>query len=96
MAPISVRADIVIGIDFGMTQTGVAYCTPPWTNVKTFQQWGAIVSEVANKVPSRIAYNHSSSSIRSWGFNTNFDDPESEIQEYFKLYLDPEYRDDFD
>lgn len=54
------------------------------------------MSEVANKVPSRIAYSTRTGGIRSWGFNCDFDDQESEIQEFFKLYLDPEYHDDYD
>lgn len=78
------------------TTTGVAYCTAPWTTVKRFQQWGAIVSEVANKVPSRIAYSARTGRIKGFGFNCDFEDPDSEIQEFFKLYLDPDYRDDYD
>jgi len=54
------------------------------------------VSEVANKVPSRIAYSTRTRDFKGWGFNCDFDDPDSEIQEFFKLYLDPEYHDDYD
>ena len=64
--------------------------------MKRFQQWGAIVSEVANKVPSRISYSSRTRRVNGWGFNCDYDDPDSEIQEFFKLYLDPEYQDDYD
>jgi len=64
--------------------------------VKRFQQWGAIVSEVANKVPSRIAYSSRTGQIKGFGFNCDFEDPNCEIQEFFKLYLDPEYQDDYE
>lgn len=75
---------------------GVAYSQPPWRQVKSFQQWGAIVSEVANKVPSRVAYSIRSQKLIGWGFNCDADDPDADIQEFFKLYLDPDYHDDYD
>lgn len=54
------------------------------------------MSEVANKVPSRVAYSLRSQKLKGWGFNCDADDPDSDIQEYFKLYLDPDYHDDYD
>lgn len=104
---------LVIGVDFGMTQTGrnrvelnpprrltksigVAYCAAPnWTIPKTFQQWGAIVGEIANKVPSRVAYSHQTGHLVRWGFSCEPDDTTCDLKEYFKLYLDPEYRDEY-
>ena len=63
--------------------------------MKRFQQWGSIVSEVANKVPSRLAYSNRTRTLVGWGFNCDFDDPDSDIQEFFKLWLDPDYQDTY-
>jgi hypothetical protein len=104
---------LVIAVDFGMTQTGrnrvelgsicrltksigVAYCAAPnWTTPKTFQQWGAIVGEIANKVPSRVSYSRQTGQLVTWGFLCEPDDTTSDLKEYFKLYLDPEYNDEY-
>lgn len=47
-------------------------------------------------MPSRIAYSLQTGRVIGWGFNCDADDPNADIQEYFKLYLDPEYQDDYD
>ncbi|KAH0844994.1 hypothetical protein Z517_00879 [Fonsecaea pedrosoi CBS 271.37] len=85
------QPELVIGVDFGMSQTGVAYCTAPWTNPSTFQSWTTIASELFNKAPSRLAYDHGTANIKSWGFFADVADKTVDIKEYFKLHLDPEY-----
>ena len=75
--------------------SGVAYCAAPWTNPKTFQHWSCNVNEIANKVPSRVSYNAHTGALTSWGFACDVEDQNSDIQEHFKLYLDPEYKDDY-
>ncbi|KIW32228.1 uncharacterized protein PV07_03788 [Cladophialophora immunda] len=87
----SQQPELVIGVDFGMSQTGVAYCTAPWTNPVTFQSWTTIAAELFNKAPSRLAYNHGTANIKSWGFFVDVADRATDIKEYFKLHLDPEY-----
>ncbi|KAF2470561.1 uncharacterized protein BDR25DRAFT_261580 [Lindgomyces ingoldianus] len=88
---------MVIGVDFGMTCTGVAFSEAPrWTDPKTFQQWTSIISELANKVPSKLAYTKSNRELQAWGFYCPQDDPSLEIQELFKLNLDPDYMDPYE
>jgi hypothetical protein len=33
--------------------------------------------------------------LRSWGFGCDLRDPDLDVVEHFKLYLDPEYNDDY-
>lgn len=47
-------------------------------------------------MPSRVAYSLQTQKLKGWGFNCDAEDPDADIQEYFKLYLDPEYHDDYD
>ncbi|KIX00240.1 uncharacterized protein Z518_10379 [Rhinocladiella mackenziei CBS 650.93] len=89
------QPDLVIGVDFGMTQTGVAYCSAPWSHPKSFQHWAGNVNEIANKVPSRVAYDIQTGKLKSWGFGCDLQDPSLDVVEHFKLYLDPDYRDDY-
>ncbi|KAK5796631.1 hypothetical protein VI817_005916 [Penicillium citrinum] len=85
--------DIVVGIDFGMTFTGVAYsCAPEWHPPKTIQRWpGKLPGELANKVPTCIQYDGESSSVKSWGFSCDHEDDTSQVQDFFKLHLAPQY-----
>ncbi|KAI9738416.1 MAG: hypothetical protein M1834_008919 [Cirrosporium novae-zelandiae] len=89
---------IVIGIDFGMTQTAVAYSRArDWSHPKPIQHWpGKLVYETVNKVPTAIAYYGNSRNIKTWGFLCEpiQDDEEFDIKELFKLHLDPQYRDE--
>jgi hypothetical protein len=62
---------------------------------KTFQLWGAHAGEIANKVPSRVAYDRRTGELKAWGFQCEPDDLTADLREYFKLYLDPGYRDEF-
>lgn len=50
-----------------------------------------MASEAFFKTPSRIAYAHGTNNVKSWGIFVEFGDPTTEIKEYFKLYLDPEF-----
>ncbi|OQV00389.1 hypothetical protein CLAIMM_05890 [Cladophialophora immunda] len=91
--------DVIVGIDFGMTSTGVAYSAgPEWTRPETIQNWpGNLRGGIADKVDSKIAYD-SNGEIVSWGFmvdtcrvGDNF-----RVEELFKLYLDPDFRDPYE
>ncbi|KAJ5189910.1 hypothetical protein N7472_008924 [Penicillium cf. griseofulvum] len=88
--------DIVVGIDFGMTYTGVAYsCAPDWLPPKTIQRWpGKLPGELSNKVPTCIEYDNGSGLIKNWGFKCDQEDGNTDIKEFFKLHLAPHYHDD--
>lgn len=90
------RPDIVVGIDMGMTCTGVAYSTAPdWPEPKTIQKWpGKAGHELRNKVDTRISYDLTTNKVKSWGFLCDPSDEDCELNELFKLYLDPQYEDD--
>ncbi|KXT02455.1 hypothetical protein AC578_7826 [Pseudocercospora eumusae] len=94
MAP-AWHPDIVVGIDFGMTCTGVAYSMgPEWPEPKTIQRWpGKLGHELRNKVDTSISYDLKSDKLKNWGFLCNPDDETCEFNELFKLYLDPHYED---
>ncbi|KAL4881276.1 hypothetical protein BJY04DRAFT_189497 [Aspergillus karnatakaensis] len=83
--------DIVVGIDFGMTCTGVAYTFgPEWGPPKTIQRWpGKLLSELANKVPTSLVYGPDGKTLKDWGFGCDAEDQTLEIKEFFKLHLAP-------
>ncbi|KAK1142194.1 hypothetical protein N8T08_008120 [Aspergillus melleus] len=89
--------DIVVGIDFGMTYTGVAYsCGPEWAPPKTIQRWpGRLLSELANKVPTSLEYCSESNQLRNWGFKCDPEAKGSDIKEFFKLHLAPQSHEEF-
>ncbi|KAJ5623175.1 hypothetical protein N7490_011780 [Penicillium lividum] len=88
--------DIVVGIDFGMTFTGVAYSSAPeWLPPKTIQRWpGKLPGELANKAPTYIEYDEQGL-VKNWGFQCDQEDKSSNIKEFFKLHLAPQYHDDY-
>ena len=79
--------------------------SPEWAEPKTLQHWpGKMISELANKVPTRIQYKNIQykensrevkawGDVKAWGFLCDQDSEETDVQEYFKLHLDPEYVD---
>ncbi|KAK5086586.1 hypothetical protein LTR05_003754 [Lithohypha guttulata] len=88
--------DVVVGIDFGMTSTGVAYSAgPDWPRPDTIQNWpGNARGSIADKVDSKVAYTEGGE-IAAWGFaaDEGFGIDSQRCEEFFKLYLDPEFRD---
>ena len=67
---------------------------PEWPEPKTLQHWpGKMISELANKVPTAIQYDETSKKVKNWGFLCNTEHENAEILDCFKLYLDPDYRD---
>ncbi|KAF9882737.1 hypothetical protein FE257_005328 [Aspergillus nanangensis] len=83
--------DIVVGIDFGMTCTGVAYTIgPEWGPPKTIQRWpGRLLSELANKVPTSLVYGQDGKTLKDWGFGCDEEENPTEVKEFFKLHLAP-------
>ncbi|KAL7657523.1 actin-like ATPase domain-containing protein [Aspergillus phoenicis ATCC 13157] len=87
------KPNIVVGVDFGMTHTGVAYSYgPDWPPPKTIQRWpGKLPGELANKVPTCIIYGSDSKTVSHWGFQCDIDNYEAQTKEFFKLHLAPQY-----
>ncbi|KAK3117675.1 hypothetical protein LTR53_000703 [Teratosphaeriaceae sp. CCFEE 6253] len=88
-------ADIVVGVDFGMTCTGVAYSMgPEWTDPKTIQRWpGKLGHEIRNKVETSVSYDMHTGKLSSWGFLCNPDGDRYEYNSLFKLHLNPSHED---
>ncbi|KAJ5698126.1 hypothetical protein N7462_000131 [Penicillium macrosclerotiorum] len=89
--------DIVVGIDFGMTYTGVAYSSAPeWLPPKTIQRWpGKLPGELVNKVPTCIEYDDEKVVVKNWGYMCDQEDKSASTKEFFKLHLAPQYHDDY-
>jgi len=89
------KPQIVVGIDFGMTCTGVAYSKgPDFEELRAIQRWpGTFGSTLVNKVKTAVCYDLSSGDLATWGFQCDPNDESLEFNELFKLYLDPMYQD---
>lgn len=87
------KPTVVVGIDFGMTCTGVAYSTAPeWAEPKCIQRWPGQF-QLANKVTTQVAYDDRDRLI-TWGFQCHrTTDVATSIMNEFKLYLDPSFPD---
>ncbi|OCL02749.1 hypothetical protein AOQ84DRAFT_443187 [Glonium stellatum] len=85
---------IIIGIDFGMTYTGVAFSTLNCPEPHVIKSWPCPPpTRVANKVPTAIAYRAGRKWIR-WGFNSPAPADTRRgmaVWDRFKLYLDPPF-----
>ncbi|KAI5196368.1 hypothetical protein E4T39_07801 [Aureobasidium subglaciale] len=94
----NIDPEIVVGIDFGMTCTGVAYSvTPEWLAPTTIQHWpGKLGFETRNKVDTILAYKPEGGGPVSWGFLVDHNRDDLVLQELFKLWLDPGYREESD
>ncbi|KAL8934105.1 MAG: hypothetical protein Q9216_006076 [Gyalolechia sp. 2 TL-2023] len=85
--------DLIIGVDLGMTYTGVAFFVPDKTDperARLVQKWPGKEDKTENKVPTSLIYHDDK--LQSWGFLCDSldqpDHPDSKRQEYFKLWLD--------
>nr|OQO26109.1 hypothetical protein B0A51_04503 [Rachicladosporium sp. CCFEE 5018] len=84
--------DWIIAIDFGMTCTAVAYSCAPDFEVRYIQKWpGKPQHEIHNKVDTSISYDVRTGQLKAWGFLCNHDNVEEEVNQYWKLNLDPAY-----
>ncbi|KAI4203188.1 MAG: hypothetical protein LQ350_002064 [Teloschistes chrysophthalmus] len=86
-------ADLKIGVDLGMTYTGVAFFVPDKTDperAKLIQKWPGKEDKTENKVPTSLIYHDDK--LQSWGFLCDSldqpDHPDPKRQQYFKLWLD--------
>lgn len=67
-----------------------------WLRPETLQHWPyAWGTGLADKVNTALAYDIRTDEVAAWGFSVDLDDPRYRIEELFKLYLVPEYRDEF-
>ncbi|KUJ22737.1 uncharacterized protein LY89DRAFT_714475 [Mollisia scopiformis] len=84
--PSSTKVDLIVGIDFGMTCSGVAYARPKMKSPKLIQEWPGTArpGELNNKVPSLLLYGRDNS-VKSWGFGCQ---TSQKKKEWFKRYLD--------
>ncbi|KAH7079498.1 hypothetical protein FB567DRAFT_123409 [Paraphoma chrysanthemicola] len=91
-----VKPHMVIGVDFGMTCTGVAYANLSIgaETVRWVQKWPGRFQANENKVPTVVVYPNGAQEPSSWGFlsetvaETTSDD--KEYKEWFKTCLDPD------
>ena len=76
--------------------TGVAYSmAPEWAAPTAIQHWpGRLGHENRNKVTTAIAYDPRTGKPVTWGFLVDQETRDLEVQELFKLYLDPAHRDE--
>lgn len=90
--------EIVVGIDFGTTCTGVAYSVgPEWASPKSILHWpGRVGYENRNKVTTAVAYDTRTGFPVTWGFLIDRENDDLDVQDLFKLYLDPVYQDAFE
>jgi hypothetical protein len=72
----------------------VAYSNAPeWPDPKHIQKWpGKPPYESHNKVDTCVAYNIRNDRLESWGFSCDPEDDSQEMNQYFKLNLDPVYK----
>ncbi|KAH0545359.1 hypothetical protein FGG08_000500 [Glutinoglossum americanum] len=93
---IKMAGKLVIGVDLGMTFTGVAYSTQNMVRPNVIQSWPGKSGQVENKVPTIVTY--TDNSVSSWGFLCQSDDdylPNKQTRQWFKLFLDPRVLRDF-
>ncbi|KAI9904346.1 hypothetical protein N3K66_000875 [Trichothecium roseum] len=78
--------DLVVGIDIGMSCTGVAYLNRSTgeTEIKAFMDWGDGDDDTESKVPTRLTYRNGV--LSQWGFQCQ-NDPNSRTREWFKTSL---------
>jgi hypothetical protein len=89
--------DCIVGVDFGMTSTGVAYSYgPEWQVPETIRQWPeATGTGFADKVATAISYDVLTDRVEAWGFAVDPDQDNCKVEQLFKLWLDPDHRDRF-
>ncbi|CZR55854.1 uncharacterized protein PAC_05742 [Phialocephala subalpina] len=83
---------VIVGIDIGLTCTGVAiYYNAPDGRFIVLQQWPGTEDRTTSKVPTRLTYKAGEVDIHSWGFSCpelgNLG-PGMAIKDMFKFYLD--------
>ncbi|KAL8810328.1 MAG: hypothetical protein Q9200_002665 [Gallowayella weberi] len=89
------KPDLVVGIDFGMTATGVAYANLSIGSeyVRWIQKWPGRGQANENKVPTILVYPSNTRTPSSWGFlsetATEQNAGDKNYKHWFKTFLDP-------
>ncbi|CAO1605257.1 hypothetical protein XANCAGTX0491_008779 [Xanthoria calcicola] len=89
------RPDVIVGIDFGMTATGVSYANLSIgsESVRWIQKWPGRGQANENKVPTILVYPNDQKKPSSWGFLsetvTEQNAPDKAYKDWFKTFLDP-------
>ncbi|OCK79537.1 hypothetical protein K432DRAFT_426449 [Lepidopterella palustris CBS 459.81] len=89
------KPHMVVGVDFGMTCTGVSYANLSIgsSTVRWIQKWPGRSQANENKVPTILVYPLGQSEPSSWGFLSEtaveLNSEDKEHKEWFKTYLDP-------
>ncbi|KAF2746172.1 hypothetical protein M011DRAFT_469029 [Sporormia fimetaria CBS 119925] len=90
------KPHMVVGIDLGMTCTGVSYANLSIGSetVRWVQKWPGRFQANENKVPTVVVYPNDSSEPSSWGFLSETVSEstaeDKDYKEWFKTCLDPE------
>ncbi|KAJ9655425.1 hypothetical protein H2201_008810 [Coniosporium apollinis] len=91
----SERPHMIIGVDFGMTWTGVSYANLSIGSktVRWIQKWPGRGQLNENRVPTVLVYPHHSREPSSWGFLSRTvaeqTSNDRDYKEWFKAFLDP-------
>ncbi|KAI5794262.1 hypothetical protein DFH27DRAFT_127268 [Peziza echinospora] len=81
------REALIIGIDFGTTFSGVAWCySGDPESIKTIKNWPGGGTQNYDKVQTTLSYNQKDPSRYKWGYEVNDDD--AHRLSWFKLLLD--------
>jgi hypothetical protein len=84
---------LIQGSPSRLTWKAVAYSHAPDFDIRWIQKWpGRPQSERHNKVDTAVSYDIRTGQLRAWGFSCDVDDDEQEVNQYWKLNLDPTYR----
>ncbi|KAI4281717.1 MAG: hypothetical protein L6R35_005580 [Caloplaca aegaea] len=89
------KPDLIVGVDFGMTATGVSYANLSIGSetVKWIQKWPGRSQANENKVPTILVYPNQQPDPSSWGFLSETASEQNaadkEYKDWFKTYLDP-------
>ncbi|KUJ23927.1 uncharacterized protein LY89DRAFT_662708 [Mollisia scopiformis] len=95
--PLLTPKNVIVGIEIGMTCTGVAVWSDLCPMLNVIQKWPMRPGSrptVVNKVPTKVAYEAGKASIDSWGFGCPEVDkigPAMAVKDLFKFLLDRDY-----
>ncbi|KAL2006562.1 hypothetical protein VTN00DRAFT_9230 [Thermoascus crustaceus] len=87
---------IVVGIDIGLTFTGVAFSTMDMESPNVIDHWPPHTKKVSKKVPTQLCYRAGHRGITHWGFSCPQGNlaPGMRVLDRFKLYLDENFLED--
>ncbi|KAL8708980.1 MAG: hypothetical protein Q9220_006188 [cf. Caloplaca sp. 1 TL-2023] len=90
------KPDLIVGVDFGMTATGVSYANLSIGSelVRCIQKWPGRSQANENKVPTIMVYPNHQNTPSSWGFLSETaaeqNATDKDYKDWFKTFLDPD------